>query len=148
MTAHPKRLLVLFTVLLLAVCGQPAQAADSADLSLGKLFYSPAERAAIHRARIKADDPQSLGRLVHLDGIVSTGADRRGAIVNGEVTPAGGRLDAAPLVIEGAQAARLGPDRRLQVGQTLRLGAPAGQGPEDLLPAGSVRAGAGQGKKP
>lgn len=99
---------------------------------LGRLFFSPSERAQLNRSQARASHSDPADRILRLDGIVQKNGGKRTAWING-VAQAVGPSDAntpasVPVPIPGKNKSV-----KLKVGQHIVLEAPSI--PEQAKPA-------------
>ena len=144
----PARTALLAAAIVLAGAGS-AQAQD-----LGRLFFTPEQRAALdarRKARVPdkpAATPVTESPVTRVNGAVQRGSGRSTVWVNGEMIPENAQPDSARVTPRGSKPGSVSvplgenaPPRDLRVGEALDRG--SGE-VRDLLGEGEIRIGPGR----
>jgi hypothetical protein len=125
----------LAALALLSPRGAPAE-----DAALGTLFYSPAQRLVIAKARRQDTEPGASEGVIRFDGAIASRRGLTSAWVNGRelelADQSGNHSGAHGLSVLQGQTVHLAPGLSLKVGQSAVAGDTAR--PDDLVPQGSV----------
>ena len=103
-----------------AVLCLPVSAAMPSDpVSLGTLFFSPAERLEVEQSR-SGDNPQAIsaGKAISLKGLVRRGRGKGTSWINGQTVPEGQAVPSAGVPVISAKQVTI-DGKSLRVGETL-----------------------------
>jgi hypothetical protein len=124
-------LATLAALALLSPCAVPAE-----DAALSTLFYSPAQRLVIAKARRQDAEPGASEGLIRFDGAIASRRGLASAWVNGRELELPHQNGIHGTSVLQGPTVHLAPGLSLKVGQSAVAGDAAT--PDDLVPQGSV----------